>query len=177
MLFCSNEKLLYPKVNYPKSCRMQLICSKNVLNGSRGFVTNVDAEERQQRACPLACFLRLCGHLDVPVKFPTCISLVVAGRDVSWYALQVHLQATAASAGANDQQKTDVAIITKSWQAIQRRLRSKGVCCPQQLLVDPRTSPVMWLVPNVFIPDLSAKSPDFFAKRKIFPILIHYTEI
>ncbi len=70
------------------------------------------AEERQPRACSLARFLRLCGQLDVPVKLPACISLAVAGRDVSCYALPVHLQATAAAAGASDQQKADLALAT-----------------------------------------------------------------
>ncbi len=78
------------------------------------------AEERQPWACPLACFLRLChcGQLEAPVKLPVCVSMAVAGRDVSWYALLVHLQAATAAADSSAQLQADVAIKAKSWQAI-----------------------------------------------------------
>jgi hypothetical protein len=127
--------------------RFKRLCDKCLCHNERELAALL-AEERQLRACPLARFLRLCGQLNVPVKLPACISLAVAGRDDSWYALRVHLQATAAATGASDQQKADLAIVTESWPAIQRRFRSKGVCCPRQLHVDPRSSPVVWLVPN-----------------------------
>ncbi len=139
------------------------------------------AEERQPLACQLACFLR-CGQLDVPVKLPACISLAqaVAWLDVSWYALRVHLHASAAAAGASDQQKTDVAIVTGSWPAIQRRFRSKGVCCPLQLLVDPCASPVVWLVPNTISWNLPWLEPlsrtlSYADAQYLFPRL-HRTE-
>ncbi len=45
------------------------------------------AEERRPRAFPIARFLRACGRLHVPVKLPACLSLGVAGRDLSWQAL------------------------------------------------------------------------------------------
>jgi hypothetical protein len=48
------------------------------------------AEERRQRTCPMARFLRSCGHLQLPVKVPACLSLGVAGRDLSWQALLMH---------------------------------------------------------------------------------------
>ena len=109
------------------------------------------AEERQPRACPLACFLRIGGQLAVQIKLPACISLAVAGRDVSWYALRVQLQAAATAVGASDQLQADVAIVTQSWPAIRRRFRSKGVRGPRQLIMllilDPHGSPVVWLVP------------------------------
>ena len=41
----------------------------------------------------------------------------MAGRDVSWYALRVHLQAAATAVGASDQLQADVAIVTQSWPA------------------------------------------------------------
>ena len=81
------------------------------------------AEERQPQACPLACFLRIGGQLAVQIKLPACISLAVAGRDVSWYALRVQLQAAATAVGASDQLhqlQADVAIVTQSWPAIRR---------------------------------------------------------
>ncbi len=91
--------------------RFKRLCDKCGCHNERELAAYL-AEERQPRACPLACFLRLCGQLDVPVKLPACISLAVAGRDVSWYAMREHLQTTAAAAGASDQQKTDVVLVT-----------------------------------------------------------------
>ena len=105
------------------------------------------AEERQPRACPLACFLRIGGQLAVQIKLPACISLAVAGRDVSWYALRVQLQAAATAVGASDQLQADVAIVTQSWPEIRPRFRSKGVRVSRQLILDPHGSPVVWLVP------------------------------
>ena len=92
----------------------------------------------------------ICGQLEVQVKLrvPACISLVVAGRDVSWYALRVHLQTAAAAAGACDQLQADVAIDSHSWQVIRWLFISKGVRVPRHLLIDPRAFPVMWLVTN-----------------------------
>ena len=82
--------------------RFKRLCDKCGCH-NEGELAAYLAEERQPRACPLACFLRLCGQLKVPVKLPACISLAVAGRDVSWYALRVHLQATASDADTSDQ--------------------------------------------------------------------------
>ncbi len=72
------------------------------------------AEERQTRVCPLACFLRIYCQLEVQVELPVCTPLVVAGRNVSWYALRVYLQAIAAAAGASNKLQTDVATITQA---------------------------------------------------------------
>ena len=79
--------------------RFKRLCDKCGCHNERELAAYL-AEERQPRACPLACFLRLCGQLEVPIKLPACISLAVAGRDVSWYALRVHLQAAASAADA-----------------------------------------------------------------------------
>jgi len=159
--------------------RFKRLCDKCGCH-NEGELAAYLAEERQPRACPLACFLRLCGQLKVPVKLPACISLAVAGRDVSWYALRVHLQATASDADTSDQQKSDVATVTESWPAIRRRFRSKGVCCPRQLLVDPRASPVVWLVPNTMSRNPHWLEPlrralSFVDARRLFPRL-HRTE-
>ncbi len=105
--------------------RFKRLCDKCGCH-TEGELAAYLAEERQPRACPLACFLRLCGQLKVPVKLPACISLAVAVRDVSWYALRVHLQATASDADTSDQQKSDVATVTESWPVIRRQFRSKG---------------------------------------------------
>ncbi len=66
--------------------RFKRLCDKCGCHNERELAAYL-VEERQPLACPLACFLRLCGQLGVPVKLPACISLAVAGRDVSWYAL------------------------------------------------------------------------------------------
>ncbi len=41
------------------------------------------AEERQRCTCPMASLLRSRGRLQLPVKLPACLSLGVAGRNLS----------------------------------------------------------------------------------------------
>ncbi len=41
------------------------------------------AEERRRRVCPLACLLRTCSQLQYQIKLPACLSLGVAGLDIS----------------------------------------------------------------------------------------------
>ncbi len=115
------------------------LCDKCGCHNKRELAAYL-AEERQPLACQLACFLRLCGQMVVPVMLPACTSLAVAGLDVSWYAWQMHLQAAAAAADARAQ-LADVAIVAQSLLVIWRRFRSKGVCCPRQLIIETRASP------------------------------------
>ena len=66
-----------------------------------------------------------------------------------------------------------------------RRIRvtgrwSKGVCFPRQLLVDPRASPVVWLVPNTMSRnprwlELLRRALSYADARRLFPRL-HRTE-
>ena len=49
--------------------RFTRLCDKCGCHNERELAAYL-AEERQPRACPLACFLRLCGKLEVPVKLP-----------------------------------------------------------------------------------------------------------
>jgi hypothetical protein len=46
------------------------------------------------------------------VKLPACLSLGVAGRDTSWYALLMHLRQKAAHMEANQQLTEDVTTVT-----------------------------------------------------------------
>jgi hypothetical protein len=59
------------------------------------------ADEQQLRACPIARILRACCRLHMPVKLPACRSLGVAGRDLSWQALLMHLRSKASAPGAD----------------------------------------------------------------------------
>ena len=106
------------------------------------------AKERNPRACPLARLLRACGQLEIGIKLPACLSLGVAGRDTSWWALLVHLQAVAAAADAPPQLKSDVEILSKAWTAIRRRFKRRGVRVPRQLILDPLSSSAVWLIPE-----------------------------
>ena len=93
------------------------------------------AEERRPRACPLARLLRACGRLQMQIKLPACLSLGVAGRDISWQALLTHLRHKASAPEASQQLVEDVATVTQTWTAIRRRFRRRGVRAPRQLLL------------------------------------------
>jgi ribonuclease HI len=93
------------------------------------------SEERRPRACPLARLLRACGRLQMPVKLPACLSLEVAGRDISWQALLMHLRHKASAPEADPRLVEDVATVARTWAAIRRRFRRRGVRAPRQLLL------------------------------------------
>jgi len=77
------------------------------------------AEERRPRACPLARLLRACGQLQYQIKLPACLSLGVAGRDISWQALLMHLRLKASAPEASRELVEDVAAVAQAWAAIQ----------------------------------------------------------
>ena len=106
------------------------------------------AEERRPRACPLARFLRACGKLNLDIKLPACLSLGVAGRDTSWRGLLMHLKPKCTSSDTDQQLKTDFQLVQRSWGTICRRFRRRGIRTPRQLIVNPRVSPAIWLVPE-----------------------------
>ena len=106
------------------------------------------AEERRPRACPLARFLRACGKLNLDIKLPACLSLGVAGRDTSWRGLLMHLKPKCTSSDTDQQLKTDFQLVQRSWGTIRRRFRRRGIQTPRQLIVNPRVSPAIWLVPE-----------------------------
>jgi ribonuclease HI len=93
------------------------------------------AEERRPRACPIARLLRACGRLHMPVKLPACLSLGVAGRDLSWQALLMHLRSKASAPGADHSLVQDIGTVSQAWAAIRRRFRRRGVRAPRQLLL------------------------------------------
>ena len=106
------------------------------------------AKELKPRACPLARLLRTCGQLVIEVTLPACLSLGVAGRDTSWFALLAHLQTAATAPETSQQFRDDVTLLSQAWAAIRRRFRRRGVRAPRQLVLDPRVNPVVWLVPE-----------------------------
>jgi len=93
------------------------------------------AEELRPRVCPLARLLRACGQLQMQIKLPACLSLGVAGRDISWRALLMHLRQKAAAPEASQQLVSDVATVGLAWTAIRRRFRRRGIRVPRQLLL------------------------------------------
>jgi hypothetical protein len=57
------------------------------------------ASEREPRRCPIARLLRACGQLDMDIKLPNCITTGKAAREVSWFALLVHIRTKVAQDG------------------------------------------------------------------------------
>jgi hypothetical protein len=93
------------------------------------------ADERRPRACPIAFLLRACGRLHMPVKLPACLFLGVAGRDLSWQALLMHLRCKASAPGADHSLVQDIRTVSQAWAAIRRHFRRRGVRAPRQLLL------------------------------------------
>ena len=106
------------------------------------------AEERRPRACPMARLLRACGKLKMEIRLPACLSLGVAGRDTSWRGLLTHMKSKCTSSDADQQLKTEFELVQRSWGTIRRRFRRRGIRAPRQLIVNPRVSPAIWLVPE-----------------------------
>ncbi len=98
-----------------------------------GFVTAVVVT--MSAACkPIARLIQACGQLQTQIKLPACLSLGVAGRDTSWRALFMHLRMQASAPGTSQQLIEDADTVAKTWAAIRRRFRRRGVRLPRQLL-------------------------------------------
>ena len=110
------------------------LCDSCGCHNERELATAL-AEERRPRACPLARLFRACGRLQMQIKLPACLSLGVAGRDISWQALLTHLRHKASAPEASQQLVDDVATVARAWAAIRRRFRRRGVRAPRQLLL------------------------------------------
>ena len=80
-------------------------------------LTALLAKEWKLRACPLARLFRACGQLEVEVRLPACLSLGVAGRDTSWFALLAHLQTAATASETSQQFRDDVTLLSQAWAA------------------------------------------------------------
>ena len=91
------------------------------------------------------------------IRLPACLSLGVAGRDTSWRGLLMHLKQKCSSPDASQFLKTDLEVVHRAWGSIRRRFRRRGVRTPRQLIVNPRISPAVWLVPEHM-----SKNPSWF---------------
>ena len=114
--------------------RFKKLCNSCGCHNERELAVAL-AEERRPRACPIARLLRACGRLQLPVKLPACLSLGVAGRDLSWQALLMHLRRKASAPGADPSLVQDIEAVAQAWTAIRRRFRRRGVRAPRQLLL------------------------------------------
>ena len=156
--------------------RFRMLCESCGCNNERELASAL-AEERKPRACPLARLFRACGQLRLEIKLPACLSLGLAGRDTSWYALLMHLRQKAAQVETDQQLAEDVDTVARAWAAIRRRFRRRGVRTPRQLILDPRATTVLWLVPE----RMGQKSPQWLEPlrralrvvetRRLFPRL------
>jgi hypothetical protein len=71
------------------------------------------AEELRPRACPIECLIHANGRLQVQVKFQSCLSLEVAGRDPSWQAPALR---------ASQELVENIGTVARAWAAIKCRL-------------------------------------------------------
>ena len=114
--------------------RLKRLCDSCGCHNERELAVAL-AEERRPRACSIARLLRACGRLQLPVKLPACLSLGVAGRDLSWQALLTHLRRKASAPGMDPSLVQDIEAVAQAWIAIRRRFRRRGVRAPRQLLL------------------------------------------
>ncbi len=104
---------------------------------------------------PSPLLLRAGGRLQMPIKLPACLSLGVAGREISWQALLMHLHHKTSAPGADPRLVEDIATVARAWAAIRRRFRQRGVRAPRQLLLghsfglvpEPMSRNPAWLQP------------------------------
>jgi hypothetical protein len=115
-------------------CKYKRLCDSCGCHNERELAACL-AAERRPRADPIARLIRACGQLQAQIKLPACFSLGVAGRDTSWQALLMHLRMQASAPGACQQLVEDVDTVAKTWAAIRRRFRRRGVRLPRQLLL------------------------------------------
>ncbi len=71
--------------------------------------------------------------------------LGVAGCDTSWCALLMHLRQRV-DLDPSEGFREDMAIVTRSWTSIRLCFRGRGVCTPQQLILNTLATPVVWLL-------------------------------
>ena len=108
--------------------------------------------ERSPRPCPIARLLRASAQLNVPIRLPVCLTLGKTERETSWFGLLQHIREKVGGLeGA--QRRLDLTLITKSWSAIRRRWRRRGVRFPRQLVLDPQQTPATWLIPQQLKPN------------------------
>jgi hypothetical protein len=127
-------------VALPDELSETAICKYKWLRDSCGCHNELElaayfAVEQRPRADPIACLIRACGQLQAQIKLPACFSLGVAGRDTRWQALLMHLRMQASAPGASQQLVEDVDAVARTWAAIRRRFRHRGVRMPRQLLL------------------------------------------
>ena len=156
--------------------KFRKLCESCGCNNERELASHL-AEEGRPRACPLARLFRACGQLQMEIHLPACLSLGLAGRDTSWHALLMHLRQKAGHAETDRQLAEDVDTVARAWAAIRRRFGRRGVRTPRQLILDPRATTVLWLVPE----RMGKKSPQWLEPlrralrvvetRRLFPRL------
>ena len=104
------------------------------------------ATEEKPRSSPVARLLRACGQLKIDIKLPDCLSPGKAAREVSWFCFLNHLKERVAEDDSSGKQ--DLLCVSKHWTTIQKRLRSRGIHFPRQLVLNPRMHDPQWLIPK-----------------------------
>ena len=128
------------------------------------------ATERKTRRCPISRFLRVCGQLGLEARLPACLSLGKVERETSWYALLERIRTLASAHDASVALKADVELVGKSWAAIRRRLRGRGMHQPRQLVIleasEGDRRPV-WLLPET----MSRRPPWLAALHRVLALV------
>ena len=75
--------------------RYRKLCAACGCHNARELSAHL-AEERVQRRCPIALFLRTSGQLNIEVRLPACR----VERETSWRNLLVHLRQRSSAPGA-----------------------------------------------------------------------------
>jgi len=138
-------------VAFPDSLRESTIRSYRRLCSSCGCLNERElapylAAEKKPRACPIARLLRACGQLQMDIKLPDCLSNGKGTREVSWFCFLNHLKGRVTEDDERGEQ--DLICVTKHWTTIQKRLRSRGIHFPRQLILDAKAQEAQWLLPE-----------------------------
>ena len=128
--------------------RYRKLCAACGCHSARELAAHL-AEERVQRRCPIARFLRTCGQLNIEVRLPACLSMGRVERETSWRNLLVHLRQGSSAPGAAERLELDMDVVNSAWSAIRRRLGRRGIRQPRQLVLDPHAHPPVWLLPSL----------------------------
>ena len=127
--------------------RYRRLCDRCGCHTARELAEHLQACRTPPR-CPIARLLRACGQLGVQIRLPAVLSLGKVQRELSWHGMLRYLRVRASAAEADAQLQADVAALEASWPSVRRRLRRRGIRLQRMLVVNPRESPVAWLVPR-----------------------------
>ena len=124
--------------------RYRRLCELCGCHNERELATLLSAEAKP-RSCPIARLLRACGQMGIDIKLPDVLTAGKMAREVSWYALRVHMRSMV---GSDMRLLEDLRCVERHWSHMLKRFRERGVFAPRQLLADRCADPIVWLLPS-----------------------------